>query len=182
MTRMMPLAPLLLALWVGLMGCDEIEDLDNFDVNIKQETSIPAASALELILGDFPVLDSFTEFDLAQSATFKNSGHDPDDVDSVTLESLVFKTLAPPEQDLAFFGEVIFFIEAEGLPRKELARQDTFPEGQTRVSFNVVGDNIKDYVMANEASITVEVIDTSRPEQETTIEIEAIFDVDVDVL
>lgn len=177
-----------LAFGVGLMlggvltGCSEIEDLDNFDVEIVQETAIPAASALELVLGDFPTLDAFTRFDLSENATFQNTEYSPNDVDSVVLEELTFTVVEPEGQDLSFFGEVIFFVEAEGLERKEIARQDTFPQGQGSVSFETTNDDLKPYLLAKEANITVEINDTARPEQETTIEVKAVFDVDVNVL
>ncbi len=177
---MTPLAAL--ALLVLSAGCSDVEDLDNFDVTINQQTAIPGASALELLLGNFPVLDSFTAFDLAQEASFKNSGRDANDVDKVTLAALTFKTVDPPGQDLAFFGEVIFFIEAEGLPRKEIARQEDFPAGATTVAFDTSPDDLKDYVLVNRATITVEINDTSRPPQETIIEVKAVFNVDVNVL
>ncbi|PJB36313.1 MAG: hypothetical protein CO108_23680 [Deltaproteobacteria bacterium CG_4_9_14_3_um_filter_63_12] len=160
-------------------GC---EDVDNFDVSVDGETTVPAASPLELILGDLPLTESFTHFDITQAQGFRNDKYTVDDVDSVRLKSLVMTATVPEGADLSFLGEVSFYAETAGLPRKEIARQDTFPVGQSAVSFAVVRDDLKSYLLAPEGGITVEVLDSSRPEFETTLSIKAVFDVDVNVL
>ncbi|OIP39756.1 MAG: hypothetical protein AUK47_09445 [Deltaproteobacteria bacterium CG2_30_63_29] len=160
-------------------GC---EDIDNFDVSVDGETTVPAASPLELILGDIPLTEAFTHFDITQAQGFKNDKYTVDDVDSVRLKSLVMTATVPEGADLSFLGEVIFYAETAGLPQKEIARQDTFPVGQRAVSFAVVRDDLKSYLLAPEGGITVEVLDSSRPKFETTLSIKAVFDVDVNVL
>jgi hypothetical protein len=160
-------------------GCSSI---DNFDVPIKGQAKIPGSSALEMVLGSFPTTEGFTRIDLTQSQTFKNEKYTVEDVDSVILTRLTMKTVNPASQDLAFLGKVIFFAEVNGLPKKEIARRESFPAGVTTVEFTVTPDDLKDYLLAKEATITTEAQNSRRPPQETTLEIEAIFDVDVAVL
>ena len=164
-----------------LSGCDSLDQLDNFDVPITGEVTIQGETLVGSILGNFPTLDQFNKLDLSQTSTFQNKDYSPDDVDSVILESMVFRVLDPEGQDLAFLGEVVFYVETEGLPRKEIARQSRFPEGETVVSFETNKDDLKNYLLAKEASITTEVSDSKSPPQDTRIEVEAIFDVDVNV-
>ena len=178
----MPVKPaLVFCIVLAAAGCGA-DQLDNFDVTVKETAQIPAATVVETLLGGFPALDAFTSFDLSQSATFRNKNYDVDDVDSVVLERLTLRVVSPEGQDLSFFGTVVFYVEADGLSRKEIARYDDFQPGQDSVAFHTSRDDIKQYVLAKEATVTVEVEDTSRPSQATTVEIEAVFDVDVNVL
>lgn len=178
-------ASILLAALLPCFGCDEVESLDNFDVPVTATAVIQEATPLEVLLGGFPQLDAFTHMDFVDSAAFRNGGYDADDVDRITLTSMVMRHTAPdaPGADLAFFGAVRFYIEAEGQPRLEIARADSFPEGVREVAFDTVDDDLRHYLLAPDGgSITAEVDDTRRPDVETTIEIRAVFDVDVDVL
>lgn len=179
--RKTTLTCLAVALLLALTGCG-VDELDNFDVTVKENAVIPAATVVETLLGGFPQLDAFTEFDLTESATFRNKNYSPSDVDSVLLESLTMTVVSPDGQDLSFFGTVIFFVETEGLPKKEVARAEMFPEGVSSVRFDTTNDDLKNYLLAKEATMTVEVEDTSRPERETTVEVKAVFDIDVNVL
>lgn len=183
-TRRLSVIALMAALFV-LAACDEVESLDNFDVPVTATAVIEAATPLEVLLGGFPELDAFTRMDFVDSAGFRNGGYDADDVDRITLTSMVMTHTAPdaPGADLSFFGSVRFFIEAEGQPRLEIARADSFPEGVREVAFDTVDDDLKLYLLAPEGgSITAEVDDTRRPDQETTIELRAVFDVDINLL
>ncbi len=176
--------PLLLALFAGALGCDEVESLDNFDVPVTAEAVIAAGTPLEVLLGDFPQLDAFTRMDIVDSAGFQNGGYDAGDVDSITLTSMVMVHTAPdaPEADLSFFGEVRFYIEAEGQPRLLIASADSFPDGVREVAFSTIDDDLRLYLLAPDGgTITAEVDDTRRPDVDTTIEIRAVFDVDVNV-
>lgn len=160
-------------------ACDSV---DNFEVPIKGRATVPAASAIETLLGTFPQAEGFTRVDLAQSQTFKNEQYSVDDVDSVNLIRLTMKTVTPASQDLSFLGTVIFHAETAGLPKKEIARREGFPAGRTSVEFTVTPDDLKNYLLAKEATISTEILSSRRPPQETTVEIEAVFDVDVNVL
>lgn len=175
---------LLGALLTCAVGCDEVADLDNFDVPVTAEATIEVGTPLEVLLGSFPQLDAFTRMDFAGSGAFENSGYSPADVDYIALSSLVMAQTAPAAPaDLSFFGEVRFYLEAEGLPRIEIARSSSFPEGVREVAFDTTDIDLKDYLLAPEGgTITTEVDDTRRPDVETTLEIRAVFDVDVNVL
>ena len=169
----------LLLFTLAASACSDAEDLDNFDVEVKGQTVIKAGSALEVLLNGFPQLDAFTGFDLSESQAFRNKDYSPDDVDSVVLQTLTLEVTDPDGQDLSFLGSMVVYAETEGLPRKEIARRDDFPEGMMKVSFTTSSDDIKDYVLAREGSLTVDVIDSRRPNQDTTVEMVAVFDVDI---
>lgn len=167
----------------GGLGCSATDDLDNFDVTVTGQTEVPGATPLEMLLGGFELTEDFTKFDLTEGQGFKNDKYDRSDVDSVFLERMTMTVVDPPDgQDLAFLGRVVFYAETDGLERIEIAHQDMFPEGEMSVDLEVTRDDLADYLLAPEGSITVEVMDSQRPPQRTTIEIEAVFDVDVNVI
>lgn len=176
-------APAPIALFAALVFVSSCADeLDNFDVTVKGEATIPAATLVETLLQSFPALEGFGQIDLAQSQEFQNQGYSPSDVDSVRTKRLVMRVVSPAGQDLSFLGTVRFLVSTPGLPEKLLAEQTEFPEGAAEVAFEVVRDDLKSYLLAKEGTITTEVEDTSRPEQETVVEVEVTFDVDVNVL
>lgn len=99
----------------------------------------------------------------------------------MVLEKLTLRVVSPAGQDLSFFGTVIFSLETEGLPKKEIARRSGFPAGQTSVDFTVVPDDLKAYLLAKQATLVTDLMSSKQPNQDTTLELSATFDVDVAV-
>jgi hypothetical protein len=170
-----------MSLW-GLGACGNPADLDNFDVTIEETTTIEGATAVEVLLDGFPVIDGLANFDLANSSEFKNGQYSPNDVGSVRLKRLTMSVVSPDGQDLSFFGDVVFLLSTDGMPTIEVATASEFPEGVSSVNFDTSGADIKDYVLAKAGSFTVEVSDTKRPPQETVLKITAVFEVDLGIL
>ena len=97
------------------------------------------------------------------------------------ITAFILSTVDPPTQDLSFLGSMTLFLETKGLPRKEIARCESFPAGQNRAVFQTSPDDLKAYVLAPESTLTVDIKDSKRPQQDTTLQVDAIFDVDVKV-
>ncbi|MFO0749208.1 MAG: hypothetical protein U1F43_26625 [Myxococcota bacterium] len=171
----------LLALALG-SACDAINKLDNIDVTAKGQTTIPGKTVLDETLGTFPAFGGFSDFSITDSETFQNKKYKADQVDSVHLKRLVLRTLTPAGQDLSYLGTVTFFVEAPGRAKIELAHQSTFPAGQSEVAFAVTDAELKDYLLAEQSTITTEASGSKHPDQDTVLEVEATFDVDVNVL
>ena len=167
---------------LALGACGNPADLDNFDVTVEETTSVPGATAVELLLDGFPVIDGLANFDISNSSEFKNGQYSPEDVGSVRLKRLTMSVVSPDGQDLSFFGDVVFLLSTDGMPTIEVATASEFPEGATSVDFETSGADIKDYVLAKAGSFTVEVTDTKRPPQETVLKIKAVFEVDLGIL
>ncbi len=163
-------------------SCSDVEDLDNFDVSVGGETTVSAATPIELILGDFPLAEDFAKFDITEGQGFDTSKYDRDDVDSIHVKSLKMSALSPDGSDLSFLGTVVFYVETDDLPKKEFARREGFPEGESTVWFDTTGDEMKRYFLTPDGVVSVEIQDSARPEEETVIYTEVVFDVDVNVL
>jgi hypothetical protein len=161
---------------LAAVGCDR---LDNFDVIVSDQATIQGAPIGAL--GALPGLDAFTRFDLSQSSDFQNRQYSIDDVDRLTLTRLTLRRISPNAQDLAFFGTLVLSLEADGLPKKEIARASGFAAGQTTKDMIVTPDDLRLYLLARQATLTADALDSRPPPQDTVIELEAVFDVDVNV-
>ncbi len=176
-----PLHLLAAAALLTSVACADGTSLDNFDVEVSEQTTLPGATPLDLVFNNFPQLDAFTRFNISDSQDFQNSRYSPDDVDSVQLTAFSLTSVQPDTQDLTFLGQLVLYLETSGLPRKEIARCDTFPPGQTRVAFQTTDDDLKAYILARESTLTVDVKNSRRPPQETTLKVDATFDVDIKI-
>jgi len=183
---LLPISVFLISLFSFACGdtLEDLESLDNIEVPITTSTTIQKGSMLESVLGGFPQLDAFTRVDLSQQQAFSDTGYSSDDVDKITLKSLTMKITAPDSEnaDLSFLGAMRFYIQANDLPKLEMATAMPPQSGDREVSFETTGDDLKNYLLEGGGEITIEIDDSRRPEVDTTIEIKVIFDVDINVL
>jgi hypothetical protein len=171
---MVPVAIVVLAC---LLTCS---DVDNFTVEVSSRTMVPAASVLEQLLGglDFAGFDSIM-FDETQE--FQNENVSKDQVESVRLVALRLSISSPPDEGFDFLESIRFFVEAEGLPRVQIAELDPVPRGLRELEIEVDSSvELRPYVVAPSMTLTTEV-EGQRPVNATTVDANAAFDVDASV-
>ena len=163
---------------------DDLKSLDNIEVPIITSATIQKGTTLESVLGGFPQLDAFTRVDLSQQQAFSDTGYSIDDVDEVTLKELTMKITAPDNEnaDLSFLGAMRFYVQANDLPRLEMANATPPQSGDREIRFKTVDDDLKSYLLDGGGEIIIELDDARRPEVDTTIEIKVIFDVDINLI
>ena len=163
---------------------DDLKSLDNIEIPIITSATIQKGTTLESVLGGFPQLDAFTRVDLSQQQAFSDTGYSSDSVDKVTLKTLTMKVTAPDNEnaDLSFLGAMRFYVQANDLPRLEMASAMPPQGGEREISFETVDDDLKSYLLEGDGEITIELDDARRPEVDTTIEIKVIFDVDINLI
>ena len=163
---------------------DDLQSLDNIEVPIITSATIQKGTTLESVLGGFPQLDAFTRVDLSQQQAFSDTGYSIDDVDEVTLKELTMKITAPDNEnaDLSFLGAMRFYVQANDLPRLEMASATPPQSGDREIRFETVDDDLKSYLLDGGGEIIIELDDARRPEVDTTIEIKVIFDVDINLI
>jgi hypothetical protein len=167
---------LLGTLTLGMLAC--CSDVDNFDVPVDAEATIPAASVLDQILDplSFGALESI---DFTQE--LKNQGVTKADVDSVHLKSFSLTVKIPAGQTFDFMDSIAFSVETEGQPQALVAKLDSVPKGTTKIELTVeTGLELAPYVVAPSMRMTTSV-KGKRPMQETTISAHLVFDLDVNV-
>ena len=181
-------APLITLIFCGaLFACEEtidsLKSLDNIKVPIVTSAEIEKGNTLDMVLGGFPQLDAFTRVDISQQQAFDDSGYSVDDVDKITLDLIKMTMIEPesPTADLSFLGAMRFYVRSGELPRIEIASAEPPSEGDREIIFDTIDDDLKNYLLEG-GEITIEVDDATRPERDTTIEIEVVFDVDINVI
>ncbi len=160
-----------------LINCGGI---DNVGVTATARSTVPAATPLEVALGQMG-FGEFATFDLMQSQELQAKGVKRSAVDSVHLRSLTLTLTAPPSgQDLTFIDRVEFYAEAGGQPRRLIASGGPFQAGTTEVGLDVEAVDLTPYVTAPSMSVTTDVTGR-RPQYETTVQATMRLDVDVNV-
>lgn len=171
-------SPWILALAVLLLGT--CSSLDNVEVPVTAESRIPRRSVLDELVGNL-AFTGFDGFDLSQSQQFENQGYSKDQVDSVHMLELNLRIVEPANANFDFLDSIQFYAEAEGLPRVLVAELAVVPDGVTQLALDVEASvELQPYVIAPSMTLTTEATGV-RPVEETTVEAEAIFDVDVNV-
>lgn len=152
-------------------------DLDNIDVGATGTATIPEGTVIDELLGDFAFL-GFDGFDISQSQEFRNQGYSRDQIDSVRVAGFTLAIVDPADANFDFLDSIRFFVEAEGLPRIEIAVLDPVPVGVAAVELELADAELADYATAESMTITSEA-SGRRPPAETTIEADVTLDVDV---
>jgi hypothetical protein len=154
--------------------------LDNIEVPVTGDATIPRRSVLDELVGNLSFA-GFDGFDISQSQQFENQGYSKDQVDSVRMLEMTLTIRSPAGSNFDFLDAIRFYAEAEGLPRVLVAELEPVPDGASTLSLDVVSSvELQPYVVAPAMTLTTEA-DGVRPAEETMVEAEAIFDVDVNV-
>lgn len=156
-------------------GCSSI---DNFDVPVDAEATIPAATILDQLLDPFS-FGALERIDFTQE--LENQGVTKSDVDSVHLESFSLTIKAPSGQTFDFMDSISFSVETDGQPTALVAKLDSVPNGATNIDLAVEKSlELAPYVIAPSMRMTTSV-QGKRPMQETKVAAHLVFDLDVNV-
>lgn len=156
------------AVALGTLGCQA----NVFRTEVKGETTIEG-SALGGLLNAFPTVAGFTNLDFDTNQDFKNQGVTKDQVNSVKVESIQLKILAPNDQDFSFL-ESLQFVARSG-DRETLVAEKTgisqlaLPAPNPVLVMDIKSAEIRDHVVAPSMSIIVRG-KGRQPPQDTQVE------------
>lgn len=177
-TRRVLHLPWALALTALVLGT--CSSLDNVEVPVTAEATIPRRSVLDELLGNL-AFAGFDGFDISQSQQFENQGYSREQVDSVHMLEMTLTIRSPAGANFDFLDSIRFYARADGLPPVLVAELDPVPDGASQLTLVVDSSiELQPYVIAPEMTLTTEAGGV-RPAEETRVEAEAIFDVDVNV-
>jgi len=161
---------------LGMLVC--CSSVDNFDVPVDAEATIPAATILDQLLEPFS-FGALESIDFTQE--LKNQGVSKSDVDSVHLTIFSLAVIAPAGQTFDFIDSISFSVETDGQPKALVAKLDSVPKGATKIELDVETSlELAPYVVAPSMRMTASV-QGKRPMQETKITAHLVFDIDVNV-
>jgi hypothetical protein len=150
-------------LWLGCEG-----GLFTIHVEEEAETTVPAGSLLEQLLGDLG-FEGFLDMDVTASEELRNQGVEPGDVQDVRLESFDLSTVG--QGDLAFIESLDVYVSAPDLDEVLVASVAGIPDGATYVALTVEDVDLTAYVVSRSMTFTTD-ITGHRPEEETTVKAE----------
>ncbi len=145
-----PMRLVFVACALALTGCG---GLDEFSTTIEDSTTIPGMQMGGLFTPAFG--GGFSGTDLSTSRSFTDNDTDPDDVDAIfiTAVQLDLSTGGPDALNRldSYLNSIVFWVQAPGLPRLEVARQDTLPEqASLELPVAISMTNLKPYVVATD--------------------------------
>jgi hypothetical protein len=154
-------------------------NLDNAIVSRSGQATIPGATLPGELLGDLG-FSEFSNFDLSQDQSVGGQGYTKDEIDGVKLVRVHLVVNAPAGGNFDFLDSIALFVEAEGLPRIQIASLTEIPEGVTELELDVEDVQLVDYAVAPAMTLTTEATGTA-PEEDTTVTGTIDFDVDINV-
>jgi hypothetical protein len=164
--------------WVLVLGAAlACGKLFTISVDGTGSTVIGRGTLVEGLLDDFG-FDELAQLDISESEELQNQGVEPGDIQEVVMTDFTLTATDPPGADLAFLTRISVFVESPGLPKVLIAEQTAFPPGQAEVAFDLTGEDITDYAVADSMTITTEA-EGGRPEDDTTIDVYYALDVGV---
>ena len=145
-----------------LFACEAL----TFTVTSRSRTTVEGAGILGEVLGalDFTGLD---DFDLAIEQKMADQGVEDGDLNSVVLTRLALTA----DPDLSFIESMEVTVSADGVAPIVVATQDSFPEGQSTVEFDLTGADLTAAVVAGAMTFDVDV-NGSAPVDDTDVRID----------
>lgn len=138
-----------------------------FDVTTTSQTVVERGTVIESTVGSLG-FTQFTALDFSQSQEFQNRDVQKKHVTGAKIENLVLTVVAPSGHTFDFLENVMFYIEAPGLPKKRIAHK-TVPKGVGRFRCEIDEVELGPYVRADTMKITTSV-KGRRPDEDTTVE------------
>ena len=138
-------------------------------------TTVESGTILEELLDEVG-FDDFVTMDVTAASELQNQGVAPGDIREARLVNFELRVLSPEGGDLSFMEDMRVSVESPDLDMETLAVQNSFPEGESVVSFVLEDLDLTPYVVSQSLSIYTDVT-AHRPSE--SVEIEAWFQVDV---
>lgn len=151
--------------------------LTTIQLDGEATTRIEGATILETLAGDLG-FESFISMNLVESEELENQGVEPGDIRNARLAGFELEAVSPQDADLSFIDDMLIFVSSPDLAEQPIAGADAFPEGATRVAFEVEDVDLTDYIVSESLTIGTDV--TGRRPEEAT-EVQARYRIEVGV-
>ncbi|WP_086475865.1 hypothetical protein [Arenibacter amylolyticus] len=169
---------LILAVMLGLGGCDKLDELTKFEMDYKQRVVIPASAGMDL---PFDVFTPKTETN--SSSEFAVNDTRKDLIEEIVLRKLTLSIISPEGEDFSFLESITVFMSAEDLPEIKIAWNDEVSATVGGVlELEVSDDDLKEYIKKDSYSLRVNTVTDELLKSDHEIEIASIFFVDAKIL
>jgi hypothetical protein len=147
-----------------LVGCEPAVE---FDVDVDGEAVVQRGTALETLLGSFPVFDSFVAFDVSDTREFENHQTTKDHVREARITRITLSVVDPEDATFDFLDEITFFVESPQHPKEQVATK-AVPSGARTVDLELRDIDVAPYVKDETFSVTTSA-SGRRPSQDVTV-------------
>ena len=162
----------------GIVGCDTLNRLTQFNMTINSEWVFQSTLNLNLPI-DLIVPDIGTN----ASSTFEGEGTVADLVEDIQLEALIIQLTSPNTEDFSFLESLEVYIQTEGQIEQRIAFAEVISDnvGNT-LELDVESVNLTAYVASDTFSLRFNSVIDEIVTQDMTIAIAATFMVDAKLL
>ncbi|MDX1326362.1 MAG: hypothetical protein R3299_01575 [Arenibacter sp.] len=169
---------LILAVMLGLGGCDKLDELTKFEMDYKQRVVIPASAGMDL---PFDVFTPKTETN--SSSEFAVNDTRKDLIEEIVLRKLTLSIISPEGEDFSFLESITVYMSAEDLPEIKIAWNDEVSATVGgELELEVSDDDLKEYIKKDSYSLRVNTVTDELLKSDHEIEIASIFFVDAKIL
>jgi hypothetical protein len=139
-------------------GCEAVDKLLEFDIPYKTTFTVPAVPYDPALTP--PLTVASPKFNTGIKKIFEDYSTSRDLIDEITLSSLSLaaKDSTGGTKNFDFLKSVKVYINAAGLPEKELASKDSIPMGVSTLSFTASKVNMTDYIAKDSISVRLAAI------------------------
>ena len=170
---------ILLAIFiVTIQSCKEVEKLTQFNMNYKEEITIPATLGINL------PIDIWTpDIPTNSTSTFESNNTHKDLIEQIILKKLEMTIKDPASSTWDFLKKIEIYIEADGLAEKKIAWMEDIPQtGLKSIELEVSSEDLKEYIKKDEYKLRTKTVTRQLVSHDTKVEVATKFFVDAKIL
>lgn len=159
-------------------ACEKIDKLTQFSLDYTTEATIPGTSGLNI-----PIIMNTPKTTTNAEQKFSINDTRKDMIEEIYLEEVILNLKSPSGEDFSFLEDVTIYINADGLPERELAWKRPVPNNTGSVlTLDVSKTDAQEYIKKDEFTLRVEATTDEVIQQDHTFEIYTKFFVDAKIL
>lgn len=163
---------------ITLFGCEEIDELTQFQMDYEANFTVDAATDLSV-----PFEIGTPDIPTYSVSTFAANETRKDLVEEIKLTKLDLFLESPEKSDLGFLKSIEIFIQAEGQEETRIAWVDEVPDAVgDYLPLNVSNTDLKEYITPDNFSLRVATVTDELITTDHEIKIESSFFVDAKIL
>ncbi|MGB5554126.1 MAG: hypothetical protein WBM83_05650 [Flavobacteriaceae bacterium] len=165
-------------LFIVLSGCSKIDELTKFNMDYKQQVTIPSSTGINLPFDMFtPDTETNSESEFSVNDTRK------DLIEEIKLIKLELIINSPETADFSFLESIEVYISAEGLDEVKIADQTNIPEDTGNVlQLNTADLDLKEYIKKDKFNLRLNTVTDELISQDHELAVNSTFFVDAKIL
>jgi len=163
---------------VTVQSCKEVKKLTQFNMDYKEEITIPATLGINL------PIDIWTpDIPTNSTSTFESNNTHKDLIEQIILKKMEMTIKDPASSTWDFLKKIEIYIEADGLAEKKIAWMEDIPQtGLKSIELEVSSEDLKEYIKKDEYKLRTKTVTRQLISHDTKVEVSTRFFVDAKIL